>query len=245
VLDPARDLLLGTHCLGCASPGRLVCAGCAQALVVEPFRCWPTPSPAGLVEPWAATSYAGLARDLVIGLKERRLLPLVVPLSGLLAAAVEAAVETLVGADRLEGTTGTGDPVPWLLVPVPSRRATVRARGHDAVGAVVAAAAQRLRSRGHLVDAASLLRLRPGVVDQSGLDAGARHQNLAGSMTVPGAGLRRLARGHDRVRVLVCDDVVTTGSTLREAQRALECVGLVVRAGVCVAATPRRLPPRS
>jgi len=244
VLDSARDLLLGTHCLACARPGRLVCGTCEHLLEVEPFVCWPVPSPSGLVEPWAAATYDGLARDLVLGLKERRLLPLVRPLGRMLAATVASIADGSTG-DGLsgDGSVDEGTEATWLLVPVPSRRSTIRARGHDAVGAVTDSAARRLRERGHRVDTAALLRLRPGVVDQSGLDAAARHRNLAGSMTVPGGGLRRLARHHERVRVLICDDVVTTGATLREAQRALEAVGMRVHASAAVAATQMRLRP--
>ena len=45
--------------------------------------------------------------------------------------------------------------------------------------------------------------------------------------------------------LVICDDVVTTGATLREAQRALEAVGLEVTAVAAVAATRRRIADRT
>jgi predicted amidophosphoribosyltransferase len=225
--DAAVDLVLGGRCVGCTRPGRLLCAACAGSLPLVARRAWPSPVPEGLVPPWATTAYDGVARAMVIGLKEHRLLGLVRPVGALLAAAAVAAAPS-VG--------------PVVLVPVPSRSATVRARGHDPTFAVTARAAGLLRLMDVDARASRLLRLRPGVVDQAGLGAQARAANLSGSMTCPTPALRRLRASVGAAHVVVCDDVLTTGATAREAQRALEAVGLTV-AGVAVVAATQRLFP--
>jgi len=173
---------------------------------------------------------------MVIGHKEHRLLALGRPLAELLAVAVGAAIEAAIEA-------GADPRAPLVLVPVPSRPASLRARGHDPTYALTAGAAARLRACGHDALAVRLLHTRPGIVDQAGLGAAARAANLDGSMACPVAALRRLAARRDRARVVVCDDVLTTGATAREAQRALESVGLRVSAVATVAATRRRHPP--
>ena len=167
VLDGALDLLLGGSCVGCARPGRLLCPACQSEIPGRAAPAWPTPTPAGLVEPWAASVYEGTVRAMVLGLKERRLLGLAVPLARLLAAAVSCELPL-------------GSPV--VLVPVPSRPRTVRARGHDPTRTITVRAARQLRSEGFDVAVHRLLRLRAGVVDQAGLDATERAANLSGSM---------------------------------------------------------------
>ncbi|QIG44026.1 ComF family protein [Nocardioides anomalus] len=224
LLDGALDLLLGGVCVGCAAPGRSLCPACAADLPTAAAPAWPTPVPGGLVEPWAAAAYAGTVRDMVLGLKERHLEGLAVPLARLLAAAVA-------------GELPRGSPL--VLVPVPSRPRTVRARGHDPTHALTRRAARLLDHPDQRVVVRRLLRQTGRVADQSGLDATARAANLAGSMRVRARAVDRLLRRWTEVRVVVCDDVLTTGSTAREAQRALEATGLdVVRIAV-VAATQR------
>ncbi|MEX0429569.1 ComF family protein [Nocardioides sp. DS6] len=224
--DAYADLVLGGACVGCARPGRLLCPDCRAGLPTVARTAWPTPSPPGLVRPVAAAPYDGTVKQLVLGLKERRLLGLAAPLARLMALAVREAM--------------TGVDVPVVLVPVPSRPSSVRERGLDSTYVVTDRAARLLRREGRQVAAVRLLRTRPGVVDQAGLDAAHRAANLAGSMTCPSPALRRLARRRPRTLVVICDDVVTTGSTAREAQRALESVGLRVLAVAAVAATAKR-----
>lgn len=224
--DAAADLLLGGSCLGCSAPGRLLCRDCSATLPSGARPCWPTPSPPGLAAPWATAEYDGVVRNLVVGHKEHRLLALGDPLGRLLAHAVAAAAPS----------------GPVVLVPVPSRRRSVRARGHDPTHALTLRAAGPLRARGLDVVVLRMLVPRAGILDQAGLDAGERAANLAGSLWCPVAALRRLRGVRLRASVVVCDDVITTGSTAREAQRALESVGLPVAAIAAVAATRRRLP---
>jgi predicted amidophosphoribosyltransferase len=129
-----------------------------------------------------------------------------------------------------------------VLVPVPSRPASVRQRGYDPTLALTVHAALLLRAAGWDVAVRRLLHTRPGVVDQAGLGAEERAANLAGSMCCRTSVLRRFAARHRRASLVVCDDVLTTGATAREAQRALEAVGLAVAGIATVAATRRRLP---
>jgi predicted amidophosphoribosyltransferase len=129
---------------------------------------------------------------------------------------------------------------------VPSRAATSRERGHEPTTSLVRAAAACLTAEGRPARCLGLLRTRPGLADQSGLGAAARAVNLAGALRVHPPALRRLARTGRPVHVVVCDDVLTTGATAAEAQRALRAVGLPSLAVAAVAATQRRTTvPRS
>jgi predicted amidophosphoribosyltransferase len=237
MLDPVRDLLLGTTCVGCARPGRLLCAACDTALDPHPAPAWPRPAPPGLTEPWAATTYAGTVRAMILGHKERRLLGLATPLGELLALVVAQAVDDLTAHPAEQESV-----VPLLLVPVPSRPRTVRQRGHEPTTSLVRVAAARLTEVGRPARCLPLLRTRPGLADQSGLDARGRAANLAGAFRTHAPLLRALARAGVCGHVVVCDDVLTTGATAAEAQRALRSVGLPPVAAVAVAATLRRAP---
>jgi predicted amidophosphoribosyltransferase len=227
VWDAWRDLFLGSSCVGCGRPGRLLCAGCHGLLPSSGRVAWPTPTPSGLALPMAAGEYAGTLKALVNGHKERRLFALAGPLGAVLAAV----------ARDLVAEVAPGAAV--ALVPVPSRRAVVRRRGHDPMLRVARCAAVRLRRAGTPAAVCRLLEpARLEVRDQAGLTAAERALNLSGTLRCrPG----RPPAGH---AVLVVDDVLTTGSTAREAQRALEEAGLRVDGVAAVAATRRRTVSR-
>jgi predicted amidophosphoribosyltransferase len=232
--DAGRDLLLGSGCVGCGAPGRVLCAGCDASLPRRGRSAWPSPTPPGLVVPFAAGEYDDLLKILINQHKEHGVLGLAVPLGRVLCDVVRDLVRTLSAVSK--GGVAEVDRV--LLVPVPSRRAVARRRGHDPLLRITRQAAVRLRRTG--VDAGVRRLLVPAgpVRDQSTLSAVDRAANLAGSLRC-----RRPALSDGRGRLVLVDDVLTTGSTAREAQRALEGAGLQVAGIATVAATRRRHSP--
>jgi len=216
------DLALPQECAGCGEGGTRWCATCAHVLAraaAEPLgRCAPRPRPAGFPPTAAAASYDGVVRSTLLAHKERGRLALVRPLAEALAGSVRA-------LDLAPG--------PFVLVPAPSRRATVRSRGQDHALRLARRTARVLRQADAHADvsAAGLLLPSRELADQSGLDAPSRATNLAGAL--------RARRRLDGVRVVLVDDVVTSGATLVEAARALTAAGAVVAGAVVVAATQR------
>lgn len=120
---------------------------------------------------------------------------------------------------------GPGDDV--AVVPMPTSRAAMRRRGYR-VAELLA------RRAGWPPERA--LRIVRATADQRGLGRAARGANVAGTMR---------ARAVAGRRVLLVDDVVTTGATLSEAIRAIEAAGATVIGAVTVAMTPRRRPGES
>ncbi|WP_406089545.1 ComF family protein [Kitasatospora purpeofusca] len=221
------DALLPAPCAGCgAGPGPL-CPECRHLLAITP----PTPA-AALPLAHAAAPYDGPVRQLLLAHKERGALGLAGPLGEALARAVRSALGPCPG------------PAPLLLVPVPSARAAVRARGHDPTLRLARAAAGALRREGLDARALPLLRHARPVADQAGLSAAERHQNLRGALTArPPGRLRRPDRtdrpgrpGPAGYRPVLVDDLVTTGASLVEATRALSAAGLRPAAAATVAA---------
>ncbi|MEV4561384.1 phosphoribosyltransferase family protein [Kitasatospora sp. NPDC049285] len=222
-LTALLDLLVPARCAGCGTGRGGLCTVCRTLLDgVHAGPAGPVRPPPDLPPLHAAATYAGPVRQLLLAHKERGALRLAAPLGGALAAAVRSA-------------TGAGT-APLLLVPMPSARRATRARGHDPTLRLARAAARALHRGGVATLVAPVLRQIRPVADQAGLGAADRHRNLHGALAVPDRLAARLA-GH---RLVLVDDLVTTGATLAEAARALRAAGCPPRAAATVAATARR-----
>ncbi|WP_344294034.1 phosphoribosyltransferase family protein, partial [Streptomyces synnematoformans] len=115
--------------------------------------------------------------------------------------------------------------------------AAVVRRGHDPVRRIALVAAERLRRRGIRAELLPVLRQRRAVADQAGLSAAARRRNARGALEAVRGGAPRLrAPG---CRVVLVDDVLTTGASLAEAARAVRAAGAGDALAAAVVAAPR------
>ena len=207
----ALDAVFPPRCSGCGASGTFLCPECAAALPATGpprcYRCWRPGSWAGdcshcRLDPPAfdalrsAFVYAGLARELVHALKYR----------GMTALGETMAALTLEAAKDAEAD---------VVVPVPLSSRRLRSRGYNQAAALARPLARELG----LPLASRLLRRSRNTQAQARTsDADERRLNVAGAFAVRGAGIARS-------RVLLVDDVTTTGATLDACAGALKEAG--------------------
>lgn len=199
-------MLFEQHCESCAGEGYPLCSSCLARLsssAQPPDTCLRN------VVVRAAFVYEGVARDVVLALKQRR----------------SSALATLLANELLSRLDPDDvDMVTWA----PTSRLHIRQRGHDQARLLATSLSRRLGVRLHR----SLV--REGNRAQRGLS---RRDRLDGPTFVASP----FVRGK---RILVIDDVVTTGATLTAACECLVAVGASSVACMAVAATPEPTPIR-
>lgn len=120
-----------------------------------------------------------------------------------------------------------------LLVPMPSKKSSFANRGFNPAEELAKRISrQAARKANTRVSVSRCLKIAGSVSDQAALSGEARRTNLDGTMSVAG-----FPAGHSAILI---DDVVTTGATLREAQRCLTNAGVKVQGFLTFAETPPR-----
>ena len=199
VMDEALELVAPTRCVGCDEPGALLCDECLAALpwVRQELACPNCGAPHGGLtctecsEPWETRACVCALGFLG---PVRRLVPAMKDYHELRLAPVMAAAMLC----ALEEAS---------VCFVPDTAAAFARRGFDHMELV----ARELCRLTGLPLADVLVRRRAR--DQRELGQAERAANLAGTVEV--------ADDVSGMRLLLLDDVVTTGSTIREASRAL------------------------
>lgn len=162
------------------------------------------------VRAWAALQYAGEVASAIGAYKDGARTDAAGPLARALGAAIGVSLRDL--------TPGAIE-----VCTVPSTAAAMRTRGYAPVEVLLARCGIR---------SSPVLRLARARDDQAGLGAAARRANADGALEA-----RRSLVGR---RFLLVDDVLTTGSTVAEAGRAVVAAGGSVAAVAVLAETPLR-----
>ena len=130
-------------------------------------------------------------------------------------------------AAGIEYLRARGDiPETALLVPAPTRASSARSRGGDPVTALCESAVSRLPGWRAL----QALATSESSADQSELTAGERADNMRAAVL-----LRPCAQQLTGQSVVLVDDVVTTGATLRASAARIRAVGGDVAGAIVLA----------
>jgi ComF family protein len=211
------DLVLPAVCCRCGraiADADALCSSCAGRLRRSPRE----PTPQGIASCTAAVAYEGDAIEWMRRFKY--------PRPGL--AGIDPAALCVLRALAREAAR-TAPAVPRLVVPVPQHPRRLRVRGFNPAALLARSVARELAAP---FDPVLLERVRD-TSSQTGLTRNQRRRNVHGAFRVrPGRVVP--------ARLLLVDDVVTTGSTLAAAARVLRRAGARRIDAVCVARTAVR-----
>lgn len=199
------ELVAPTRCAGCDLPGELLCPDCIQSVERhdDAHSCRRCATPFGALvctECWQQSFAFQEARAL--GELSGPLHRAVIMYKDAQERRLGNLLGSMLGERVVAEWSGWGSVATWI----PARREALARRGFDHGHELACATAQRLG-----VEALPLLS-RVGAEDQRRLGRLARARNTAGVFS---------AVGHVPRRVLVVDDVMTTGATLDSAASTL------------------------
>lgn len=226
------DLLFPPQCVGCRRIGSIFCPQCAQAVLPVPtsicaccgcVQARPVPrcalclekSPPPLALTRAAALFTEPLRPAIHALKYEANVELAEPLARYLVAVFRE--------PPWQALAGSFD----ACIPVPLHRRREQARGYNQSALLARAFARQVE----LPVCETWLRRSRETVSQTTLSAAERQQNTAGAFTASGEVAAK--------RLLLVDDVITTGATLNACAQALCEAGASAVYGLGLA-TPAR-----
>mgnify|MGYP002716512911 FL=1 len=204
MLSEFVDLLIPRACGGCGCETVSLCRACVRSLDTDPISSMPR---YGTVKAYGAGPYEGVMRNVLVNYKEHGRRDLGPVLGLMLARAI---------ASALDDAPVSSAPV--LVVPVPARATSARKRGGNHVEVLARNAAGHFIRDGFPLRVAPVLAVR-GRGDQVGSGAHGRRRNVRGTHRISHPEV--VARWPRDVRVIIVDDIVTTGATVAESARVL------------------------
>lgn len=211
LFEEILNIVMPTRCVWCRQIGSVLCEACS-AEIKQPIRQVSRIEISG----YAFNAYSERIATLIHEFKENQQLSL----ANNLAAVMWPGLQNF-------------DLEKVLLVPMPSKKSSFANRGFNPAEELAKRISrQAARGTNIRVSVLGCLKITGSVADQAALSGEARRTNLDGTMSVTS-----FPAGHSAILI---DDVVTTGATLREAQRCLANAGVKVQGFLTFAETPPR-----
>ena len=205
------EILFPSRCIGCARLGISICSDCRSSW--HPHIYKREVSVLGCNYPVvSAIQYSPIASRVLLSAKESQ----IAAADLLITKGLKHSLQSFLNR------YGTG-----TLVSVPSRKSATRKRGRDFLREITADLATDMK-----LAAAFPLTHQRKVRDQSQLNTAERSQNISGAFGVSSDFLALTSQGNIAPKLIVIDDLITTGATLSEAIRALLTAGFTVLGAV-------------
>jgi ComF family protein len=211
---PLLDLVYPKRCPGCHLPSASICESCKSFWQKQTISITLRKNQVSDLLVVSVAQYQDEVRAVLLAYKED---------GGREAGKV--LTEALLQARR-----GISNYSVCTFVPIPSNPKSVRRRGRDFMLDLCNQVA--IQSGDKVL---SIIKVNRDVQDQSKLSEKERSQNLVGAFDCAPKNLKLLAK----FPIILVDDLLTTGATLREAQRALRQRGLIPIGAITAAHTAR------
>ncbi len=214
IFEELLNLFLPSSCIICAATGSSVCSDCLQKFRFAPNKV--SRHQVNHLTGFATCEYTPEIAKIIHEYKEGHQ----TALAKVMTPAMSKALQNF----ELANT---------YLVPIPSKRKSFTARGFEPATVLGKALARQVaKDCKFLLPVKQILSFSHLVADQASLGGQDRRINLVGSMVA------KLPRDFgDGPRVILVDDIVTTGATMAEAYRCLTSAGVEVIGFVAFAET--------
>lgn len=210
-ISELKYLLFPTRCFGCRELGYSICSKCRKLWNPHPYQ-----SRILNLSVYSAIPYSPVAKNILLAAKEQS----IKSADQLVLSAMKASLQELFQKYPS-----------CALVPIPSRPASNRRRGRDFISEMAISVAKYMG-----VGVLPLLEHQRNIRDQSKLNIAGRRDNLAMAFSIK----PEFRGNYSGEKVVILDDLVTTGATLSEANRALSKAGFTVLAAATACVALRR-----
>ena len=213
-LYPLLDLIYPKRCPGCHKPAVSICESCKIFWEKPPISIKLSKNSVSVLSVVSVAQYRNEVRAVLLAYKEDG----------------EREAGKILTEALLQARRGISKHLVCVFVPIPSNPKSVRRRGRDFMLDLCNQVA--IQSGDKVL---SIIKVNRDVQDQSKLSEKERSQNLVGAFDCAPKNLKLLAK----FPIILVDDLLTTGATLREAQRALRQRGVIPIGAITAAHTAR------